>query len=355
MMVNRLPEDDIWFINGRLIPDQGIIDCVRRQRRESTCFVQAGQIVLAFIKRRDLARVLTGIVSDVVSSTTFAGFPTDEIVSDVFSYPWELVNCTAVEIERDFVRLKKSRKFHRKSGGGLSGIHILNKKDVVIGKDSVLKPGAVLDATRGPIIIGSSATVMSNAVIEGPAFIGNNSIIKAGARIYHGTSIGAHCKVGGEVEASVIQGFSNKQHDGFLGHSYLGSWVNIGADTNTSDLKNTYGTVKVYINGSQVDSESQFVGLYMGDHSKTGINTMFNSGTVAGVSCNVYGAGFPPKFIPSFSWGEPGELVEYDLEKSLETARRVMARRDVELTPAYEKIYRNVFHLTEHERRAAGH
>ena len=234
------------------------------------------------------------------------------------------------------------------------GAHLVNKKHILIGRGSVIKSGAVLDAENGPIIIGENVTVMPNAVIEGPAFIGDHSIIKVGAKIYHGTSIGERCKVGGEVEASVIQSYSNKQHDGFLGHSYLGSWVNIGADTNTSDLKNTYGTVKVFLNGELVDTKLQFVGLIMGDHSKTGINVMFDTGTIVGVSCNIYGAGLPPKFIPSFSWGGEGSFSTYNLEKSLETALRVMARRDVQMGAAYEMLMKDVYAATEDERRKAG-
>jgi UDP-N-acetylglucosamine diphosphorylase/glucosamine-1-phosphate N-acetyltransferase len=161
------------------------------------------------------------------------------------------------------------------------------------------------------------------------------------------------CKVGGEVEESVIHSYSNKQHDGFLGHAYLGMWVNLGADTNNSDLKNNYGNVKVVINGRLVDSGSMFVGLTMGDHSKSGINTMFNTGTVVGVSSNVFGAGFPPKFVPSFSWGGSDGQETYELEKSLAVARRVMARRKVTLSAAEESLFRTVFELTRWEREPA--
>jgi UDP-N-acetylglucosamine diphosphorylase/glucosamine-1-phosphate N-acetyltransferase len=196
--------------------------------------------------------------------------------------------------------------------------------------------------------------VMPNAVITGPAFIGDYSIIKAGAKIYSGTSIGTRCKVGGEVEASIIQSYSNKQHDGYLGHSYIGSWVNIGADTNTSDLKNTYGNVNVYVNGESVNTGLQFVGLTMGDHAKTGINVMFDTGTVVGISSNVYGAALPPKFVPSFSWGEGRSLTVYELDKAVETARRMMMRRDVDISPAYERLMRKLFDVTREERRKGG-
>ena len=136
-----------------------------------------------------------------------------------------------------------------------------------------------------------------------------------------------------------------------MGHSYLGSWINIGADTNTSDLKNTYGTIKVFVNGEQVDTKLQFVGLTMGDHSKTGINMMFDTGSVVGVSSNLYGADLPPKFIPSFSWGDADGFATFSLEKSLDVARRMMARRNVKMTNAYENLIRHIYSMTEHERQ----
>jgi UDP-N-acetylglucosamine diphosphorylase/glucosamine-1-phosphate N-acetyltransferase len=210
----------------------------------------------------------------------------------------------------------------------------------------------VLDAERGPISIGRNAMILPNAVIEGPAFIGAHTLVKAGAKIYENTSIGEWCKVGGEVEASIIHSHANKQHEGFVGHSYIGSWCNLGADTNTSDLKNNYGSVQVQINGKMVDSGLQFVGLMMADHAKSGINTMFNTGTVVGVASNVFGSGFPPKFIPSFSWGGAEGMTEYEREKALEVARRVMKRRDVEMTDADAALLRKIFDLTAHERRS---
>jgi UDP-N-acetylglucosamine diphosphorylase/glucosamine-1-phosphate N-acetyltransferase len=213
----------------------------------------------------------------------------------------------------------------------------------------------VLDAENGPIYIGKNVKILPNAVIEGPAYVGDGSLIKVSAKIYENTSIGPVCKVGGEVEASIIHAFSNKQHEGFIGHSYLGTWVNIGADTNNSDLKNDYGNVKVYVDGELIDSGSMFVGLIMGDHSKSGINLMFNTGTVVGVSCNIYGSGLPPKFVPSFSWGGAQDgFVTYRIDKAIEVARRVMARRNVQLTEIDEKLFRKIFELTEEERVKAG-
>ena len=156
--------------------------------------------------------------------------------------------------------------------------------------------------------------------------------------------------MGGEVGSSIIHSYSNKQHEGFLGHSYLGSWINIGADTNNSDLKNNYESITVLLNGKPVDTGSQFVGLIMGDHSKTAINTMFNTGTIVGVSCNIFGAGFPPRYIPSFSWGGSDFLKPYDIGKSLEVANIVMKRRDKNLNLTGEILLRKIFEITAGER-----
>ncbi|MBI3189910.1 MAG: hypothetical protein HYZ33_04615, partial [Ignavibacteriales bacterium] len=255
------------------------------------------------------------------------------------------------EIEKDFLNISRAKKKKAIAGKLYKGAHLLNRNNIIIGEGSVVKPGVVLDAEHGPIVIGKHVAIQPNAVIEGPAFVGNYSTIKIGAKIYPGTSIGAHCKIGGEVTRSIIQPYSNKAHDGFLGDSYIGSWVNIGADTNTSNLKNTYGNVDVYINGMPVDSGAQFVGLTMGDHSKSGINVMFTTGAVAGVSCNIFGAGLPSKYLPSFSWGSPDSFTVFEIEKSIEIARRMMSRRGITMSKSYEAMMRHVFNLTRKERR----
>jgi UDP-N-acetylglucosamine diphosphorylase/glucosamine-1-phosphate N-acetyltransferase len=212
-------------------------------------------------------------------------------------------------------------------------------------------PGVVVDAEDGPVFIGKGSILMPNAFIQGPAFIGENCLIKAGSRIYGGTTLGPVCKVGGEVSETIIQGYSNKQHEGFLGHAYLGEWVNIGAGTEVSDLKNTYGTIRVWLDGEMKDTGLMFLGPTIGDHAKTGINTTITTGAVIGVFANLVGSGVSPKFVPSFSWGYP-EFSEYRLEEAIEVARRVMARRGVEMTPGYENTVKKVFELTRPERNA---
>ena len=267
------------------------------------------------------------------------------------TYPWDLVHANGEQIVADFAVLTGGRGAIK--GNVYPGAQLLAAENIFIDEGAVVKPGVVLDAEGGPIYIGKKAKIFPNAVIEGPAFIGEGSMIKIGGKIYENTSIGEVCKVGGEVEGSIIHAYSNKQHDGFLGHAYLAMWVNLGADTNNSDLKNNYGSVRVTINGEEVNSGSMFVGLTMGDHSKSGINTMFNTGTVVGVSSNVFGAGFPPKYIPSFAWGGAEGVETYDAEKALEVAKRVMGRRKIELSEVEEKVLREVFTMTAWERRPA--
>ena len=194
---------------------------------------------------------------------------------------------------------------------------------------------------------------MDGALLRGPLFIGDNAVIKMGAKIYGGTTIGPYCKAGGEISNSVMMGYSNKGHDGFLGNSVLGFWCNLGADTNTSNLKNNYDEVRLwdYARERFVHTGLQFCGLMMGDHSKCAINTMFNTGTVVGVSANVFGAGFPKNFIPSFSWGGAGSMTTYSLNKAVETAKRAMQRRGIEWTAQDQGVFEAIFEASKSWRR----
>ncbi len=348
--VNSLSVEDTWFVNGRHVAGDDLKTIIRTNGGRSMRYIQDDALAAAFVDREALASVHAKLKAGEPIPSVFRPLPEVPFNGTMIRYPWDCVRYTSEEISRDFRRLRL------KSYGGRipPGVFLVNRKTISIGKGTILKPGVVIDASDGPVIIGSNVLLMPNAVIMGPACIGDNSVVKAGARIYHGTSIGPWCKVGGEIDASVFQSYSNKQHDGFLGHSYLGSWVNLGADTNTSDLKNTYGTVTVRAAGGSVDTGLQFVGLTMGDHSKSGINVMFDTGTVAGVSCNIFGADLPPKYVPSFSWGGGRGWSQYMPEKACETARRVMARRNTIMSDAYERLFRDVFVRTAPERSEAG-
>ena len=261
-------------------------------------------------------------------------------IFETTKYLWDVVNRTGEWIKHDFGLIRKEGKWSFPKSQGLI---IENKDNVLISKSAVIRPGVIIDASEGPVVVDDEAEIMHHSVLLGPVYIGKRSVVKAGSKIYHNTSVGEYCKVGGEIEGSIIHGFSNKQHEGFLGHSYIGEWCNLGADTNNSDLKNNYSNVKVEINGTLTDTGSMFVGMYMGDHSKTGINTMINTGTVIGVACNVYGEGFPPRYIEDFHWGGKEKLVKYPFNKTLETVRTVMSRRGRELDKGEEDILKKIF------------
>lgn len=224
-----------------------------------------------------------------------------------------------------------------------AGVFVVAPQNIYIGEGCSIAPSVVMDASKGPIIIEANVTIMPHATLVGPCFIGEHSLIKIGAKIYPNTVIGEWCKAGGEIEHSIMHAFANKQHEGFLGHSYISEWVNLGADTNTSDLKNTYGNIKVRQRGKEVDSKRMFLGLLCGDHTKSGINTMFNTGTIAGIHANVFGAGYSPTEIPSYCWGAIQEQRVYALKMALSVARTVMQRRNQTLLPEEEALMRMEF------------
>ena len=333
-IVNQFPDGDCYFINGRFIFEDD-----PPEFQENTILTLGNQFIGAFLQALEIKK-LRKDKNGLLNFSSFSELHKHEVKGRLINYPWDLVHYNGLEISKDFNLLNKSKHVE---GDVYHNATLLAKENIYIGPGAKVYPGVVINAENGPVYVDKNVTIMSNAVLEGPIAIGCGSIIKIGAKIYEGVSIGKHCKVGGEVEESIIHGFSNKQHEGFLGHSYLGEWVNLGADTNNSDLKNNYGSVKVHINGELIDSGSMFVGIFMGDHSKSGINTMFNTGSVVGVMCNVFGAGFTPKNIPSFTWGGIVRSDRYEFSKAIETAKRVMKRRNQELTGSQEKILQTIY------------
>ncbi|MFA7228557.1 MAG: putative sugar nucleotidyl transferase, partial [Melioribacteraceae bacterium] len=316
-----------------------------KKLRKNSLLISGDGSVIAALLTEDKCSDLLSLNSDFLQFKQLKNVHTTDSKTELMRYPWDFVNRNGSEIANDFKRIvKKGSDFKSNS------VILKNKKNIFIGTGAVVDPFVVLDATDGPIYIGKRVRIMPNCYIQGPVFIGDDSIVKAGAAIYHNTSIGEMCKVGGEIESSIILSYSNKQHAGFLGHSYLGSWINIGAGTNNSDLKNNYENISVLLNGKPVDTGSQFVGLIMGDHSKTAINTMFNTGTIAGVSCNIFGAGFPPRYIPSFSWGGSDFLKTYDINKSLQVADLVFKRRGKTYTDEDGNLLKRLFEITSAER-----
>lgn len=259
-------------------------------------------------------------------------------------HSYHIFSKNAEAIEADFDELTKNRA----TAPIPDSVFTVNEENIFIEKGAKLQHCS-LNAAEGPIYIGKNAEIMEGSLIRGPFSLGNNSYLKLGAKIYGGTTIGPHCKVGGEVNNSVLIGYSNKGHDGFLGNSVLGEWCNIGADSNNSNLKNNYAEVRLWNYNEEcfVSTGLQFCGLMMGDHSKCGINTMFNTGTVVGVSANIFGSGFPRNFIPSFSWGGSSKLTTYKTQKAFEVAQKVMDRRDKQFTQDDRKMLEHIFKNTK--------
>jgi len=262
----------------------------------------------------------------------------------LLSFPWQIIEENSRVIEDDFQ--KSPFRGQSEETVVYPGARMVGEENISVGEGVVIKPGVVLDASTGPIVVNDGTTIMANAMILGPSYVGKESVIKPGAKILNGTSIGDVCKVGGEVGMTVFGDCSNKQHEGFLGHSYVGEWVNIGAGSSNSDLKNNYSAVRMWCAGAVRTTGRQFLGTVLGDHTKVGIGTLFNAGTVVGFNCNVYGSQIPAPFVPSFSWGQGREMVEYDLEKALLTAQIVMERRNVKFKDAHRQVFETIFELS---------
>jgi len=261
----------------------------------------------------------------------------------LFTSVWNMVNSNPVVITSDVKRIVAHgiRMFQR-------GVHsnpnvdATNVKNIHVEEGVTFPKRTYLDASEGPIVIEEKVIFEPNVTIIGPVVIRSGTLIKAGAKIHPGVTIGPVSKIGGEVENSIIQGYSNKQHDGYLGHSFIGEWCNLGAGTNTSDLRNDYSNVKVTIEGQEFETKSLFVGLLMGDHSKSAIGTQFNTGTACGISSNIFCPGFPPNWIPNFSWCGPNGVEKYKAEKALEVAKIVMARRGKVISEEEESLLKSL-------------
>jgi UDP-N-acetylglucosamine diphosphorylase/glucosamine-1-phosphate N-acetyltransferase len=262
----------------------------------------------------------------------------------LLSFNWQLIERNSDVIADDFKKLPY--RGQSEESVVYPGVQMINDENILIGEGAVIKSGVVLDATDGPIAIGDGAVVMPNASIIGPVSVGANSVVKTGAKILQGTSIGEVCKIGGEVDSTIFGNYTNKAHDGFIGHSYLGEWVNIGAASNNSDLKNNYSYVRMWCAGVDKETGRQFLGTIIGDHTKTGINTIFNTGTVIGFNCNIYSSEMPPKFVPSFSWGHGESLTDYDIVKAMQTAEIVMERRKIKFAKAYKALFEKIHDLS---------
>jgi UDP-N-acetylglucosamine diphosphorylase/glucosamine-1-phosphate N-acetyltransferase len=318
--------DDNLFINASVIPTKELVSAIKSLDKNSS-LVQ-DKSVLA--KRADHHH-------DEVKSKEYQ----DVIIQ--IKNTWDIFRHNHKAIRLDFELLTAERN----SQPVPDHVDVFGSHSIFIEEGAKLY-NCTLNATDGPIYIGKDAEIMELSTIRGPFALCNNGVIKMSAKIYSGTTVGPFSKVGGEVNNSVIQGYSNKGHDGFLGNSVLGEWCNLGADTNTSNLKNNYAPVKLwdYNKGIFSNTGLQFCGLMMGDHSKCGINTMFNTGTVVGVSANIFGEGFPRNFIPSFSWGGKNGFMTYKLEKVFEVAEVVMQRRGKTFNDLEKSILNHIFEQT---------
>lgn len=326
--------NDIVFINGNICPTDELIKQI--ELLDVNTGIKQANSLIAFRSNSGIdLNINEAIANSKESSITFIS------VKNV----WDIFSKNGEAIKQDFELLTKNKTSLP-----------LSKSNTVIGdskhiflEQGVVVEAAILNTTSGPIYIAKDAEIMEGSVVRGPFALGEHSALKLSTKVYGPTTIGPHCKVGGEINNSVVFGFSNKAHDGFLGNSVVGEWCNLGADTNNSNLKNNYGNVKLfnYAQEKMIDTNLQFCGLIMGDHSKCGINTMFNTGTVVGVGANIFGGGFPPTHIASFCWGGAEGMEEYKFDKMLETADRVYARRHITMSGEEKQILETVFHQTK--------
>ena len=329
----EMPEN--IMINASFCPNDGLVEMVKNLSEKEAIF--KGEDVIAFY------------TTDTQEEVYFEDYKQVEFTEDVLQIKntWDIFSLNDKAIEQDFNLITKNRK----SQPIPAGVNTVNQENIFLEEGAKLT-FCTLNASTGPIYIGKDAEIMEGCIVRGALAMCDNSVLKLGAKIYGATTIGPHSKVGGEVNNSVLMGYSNKGHDGFLGNSVLGEWCNLGADTNNSNLKNNYAEVRLwdYNTGRFAKTGLQFCGLMMGDHSKCGINTMFNTGTVVGVSANIFGSGFPRNFIPSFSWGGASGFTEYKTNKVFEVANEVMKRRKISFDDIEKRILENVYELTKQYR-----
>ena len=351
--VNKIDDDQCLFINGRLLASDDLIEKLPLSSVEDRVFVNGETVIAAYLSGKNL-EYKKNHLNDLFSVNDFNGLPVKILNLQCANYLWDLINLNGQQITSDFNYFVNKLKRLNKINQLEPSVNLINKENIFIGNNVVVKPGVVLDASGGPIYIDDDAVIYPNAVLEGPLYVGESTKIKSGATIYENVTISKVCKVGGEVEQSVFMPYSNKQHSGFIGHAYIGSWVNIGADTNCSDLKNNYSKVRIKLRDREVDSGSQFLGLMIGDHSKSAINTMFNTGSVIGYSCNIFGSGFPEKYVPSFTWGGTENSITYELPKAVETAKVVLSRRKINFESEEQNLFEKIFELTKSDREKRG-
>jgi UDP-N-acetylglucosamine diphosphorylase/glucosamine-1-phosphate N-acetyltransferase len=324
------------MVNASYLPNHEMISIIKKLKANQALFKDEDVIAFCFEEGEE--------------HSDFLNFEAIEFEGDFIKieHTWDIFSKNAEAIQNDFEFITKNRE----SEPIPSTVNTINPEHIFIEKGASLN-FVTLNANSGPIYIGRDSEVMEGSVVRGPFALCNNAALKLNTKIYGATTIGPYSKVGGEVNNSMISGYSNKGHDGFLGNSVLGEWCNLGADTNNSNLKNNYAEVRLWDYNTEGFAKTglQFCGLMMGDHSKCGINTMFNTGTVVGVSANIFGSGFPRNFVPSFSWGGSKGFVTYNTNKAFEVAEVVMQRRNLQFTDNDKSILEHVFEETKKYRR----
>jgi UDP-N-acetylglucosamine diphosphorylase/glucosamine-1-phosphate N-acetyltransferase len=321
------------FLNGNVIPDQNLVNAAKE--------LMLGQRLVK--NGIPLAAYTEGWPDPLSPYGRFRDIPYDGPLT-IIRNPWDVFTYCGEAISKQFEILTKNKKSAQ-----------LSNTNKTIGTGRIfLEEGAkvecsILNTTNGPIYIGKDSEIMEGSMIRGPFALGQGATLKMGTKIYGATVVGPYCKVGGEVSNSVFLGFSNKAHDGFIGNSVIGEWCNLGADTNNSNLKNNYSEVKIHSidKDSLIETGLKFCGCFIGDHSKCAINTMLNTGTVIGVGANVFGSGFPPKYIPSFSWGGFEKSDSFEIEKAIALAKEVFNRRHIDFDMTEERLLRSVYGLTK--------
>ena len=320
------------LINGSLCPKNDLISEIKKLKPQQ-----------ALLQNNELL-ALVGDVKDIDTLNNFEKIEFNGTILMIKNV-WDIFQKNSDAIKLDFELLTRNKISQPLS----NTVTVIGNSSLIFLEEGAKAEACIFNTSSGPIYLAKDSEVMEGSAVRGPFALGEHSALKLNTKIYGATTIGPHCKVGGEVNNSVVFGFSNKAHDGFLGNSVIGEWCNLGADTNNSNLKNNYANVKLYnyLQNKMIDSGLQFCGLIMGDHSKSGINTMFNTGTVVGVGANVFGGGFPPTHIPSFCWGGSNGFETYLLNKFFETAEKVYERRSLSLNAVEKEILENVFNQSE--------
>ncbi|GIW06808.1 MAG: hypothetical protein KatS3mg060_1613 [Dehalococcoidia bacterium] len=338
-----LAEGPTWLLNGRTLYAARfwrtvVESLVELPPHEEYAVRDGDRVILALLGEERARRFSEAVRSGRPPLEALDGIPVGEEAVDWIDWPWDLVRLNAAEIAADWDRLGGQKR----SGTVSPAATVYRPEHVRIEGGARVEAGAVLDAREGPIWIGEGAIVHPLAYVQGPVAIGSGSEVMPGARVRQGTSLGPGCLVGGEVEETIFQGWTNKYHDGFVGHSVIGAWGNLGALTTTSDLKNTYGTVRVELPEGIRDTGELKIGCFLGDQVRLGIGTLLTSGAVIGPACNLFGGTLLPKTIPPFAWGGADGIERYDVERFLSTAATAMRRRGATLGPAEQALYRRL-------------